>query len=584
MNNSAHPDQLSQSNQWIDSTPGRLLAGAVVVGEISPANEMLRIAAAVYAQRQGLDPAGVALAYGAATVAVEAPAAYLTAKLLHSNTGRNLIDKVNQKITKAGLQSALKTNVVTEAGIGMFGGASVAMLVKHRQDTERTVNKDKVYGLVMSLGIAAVSGLQGYAVAAGIDHPSMENIGLAGLVIGSSVAVIKKAKSRIGSKKNIEPEIFLADPNIEQYSNIVKSNSMGPQLEGFTPEDYLRVMDDPATTKVVLNKAGDSISWPLLTPIKNNSEYITGFFEKTKVGVGQVLYFSNPHELPSESEDDEISKILRDNLKQGAIIIYDEIDDSTTVNFISKYFPDNPSELEHHDFVDDKNGSPAAVLHFEGQLSVHSDTEPTSNNLRDAYKEVEAKYDIDPTRHRSTYILDVNQLMSDPVEKERVLKKLWNIYDGQFSKLVENHPSRQAQTESELRHMITDKNTMTVIHKEDSEEVSYAMFVGDIGACDWLNTDYYNNKYADEQILYFPGIVTDIEKKGHYSHLLLDLVGKVLTTANIDTRIVFQCTNISATYVPKIIEKAVEAASVRDANVQQFCKYKYRGVSLKVHK
>jgi hypothetical protein len=127
--------------------------------------------------------------------------------------------------------------------------------------------------------------------------------------------------------------------------------------------------------------------------------------------------------------------------------------------------------------------------------------------------------------------------------------------------------------------MVEDPNTYTIAHFSENDIAAFAVFVSDINACEWLNADFYRETFHDEPILYFPGIASDINKRGEiYSLHIVKLLSLLEHQMQQDPAILFQCTNISADYIPyKIVEPAGNSTGIIKISISEMMRYNYRG-------
>lgn len=206
-------DEQWQARLQTAKTAGQI---AVVTAEVTPLNEVLRIAALAAAQAKGLDPILVGGVYGGATFAIEAAATYAAAGLLHSERGQRFSEKManitKKALNKIGItptEDNFKLSPVTHAGIGLLGGSAPLLMVKNVEDQERTKNQDRKYGLAASAGMAGFCAVQGYLTSKAIEAPDIKTVGAALLAVGGMFALFGPLKKRI--KKEEEATLTLVE-------------------------------------------------------------------------------------------------------------------------------------------------------------------------------------------------------------------------------------------------------------------------------------------------------------------------------------------------------------------------------------
>lgn len=536
----------------------RTSAQLLIVGaELSPLNEAARFAALGAAIAAGANAAEAAAVFGGSTLLIEGGAAVASAPLLSSEKATNVTSKIHDRLEDYDVAKIADNNTV-QLGIGLIGGSSVSMAVKKVGDPDIDKRSLRSHGLRISAGVGAITAVQGGLMAESITNFDTKTVGALVLAFAGSLALGKWAKDT--ASKDLSSK--------DEYLQKVVSSTTGPQAEGISPYDIDKVFEDDNT---VFIQAGKGKAWPLLTPLKNNTEYLQSFFDDNYPDK-QQLYLSLPPDMTKKQRKAAIASLEIALQEPNVQIVFDEsVEDKNVEDFLAQAQIEG---VDINNFVDEKNSTPASVIHFEGRTDLMMTNEDGQvTNLREAYDKIGPI--TDPENADSSTVL----LGAEEIEQSR--DRLWQIYEGQFSALVENHPARQIQTKDELFAMLSDPDTLTVAQQVDGDIVSFSMFVGNIESCDWLNVDYYKNRYKDEDshVLYFPGIATDVEKQGNkYALNLIKLIAKMIGKSGKNARIVFQCTNISADYIPKIVETATSASGMGDINISEMYRYSYRAI------
>lgn len=571
------PGQPEPAESRVRAAIGTTVAGGVVAAEMTPANEAIRLAAfgAVYAATgDGL----AATAAGAATaLALEGSAAVAATHLLQSGRSSKAMEWMNSKLSnsKLGAFAVEKTNVAIDAGITLLGGTAILLSVKHLQDPERTKAEDVHTGIISTLGVTALTAAYGAASSMGVenlDNPLIAGTA-AGLLIGGGI-VTKKIKNRLDARADDIVEKYRSE-SWQRYLDHIEQDTEGPQLEGFYPWDKDKILDDPRTVCVTIHEDGKEMLWPLITPITNFSEYLPGYFDRME-GRDNTYYVSLPSArvLESPADQEAVGQALFERVQEGSLLVYDEYDGQKKDERIKQYIANvSDADIEIDKFIDEKNGTPAAAVHFTAPIVLRdkAGNKLTSHaeNVKQAYDALVAEGQVSETR----------LIGHDPADP--VVDKLWDIYQRQFGRLVENLPQRGLQTEQEFRAMIAHPDAHTLVRFEGEEPVALTTFVTDIAACDWLDKSFYEKTYPGEPLIYFPGIASDPDRRGYmYSADIMKLFAKLATTIGSDFRLVHQCTNISAGYIPSIVERGIRNNSdmVAEVKMQKFGQYNYRGV------
>lgn len=177
----------------------RSIEGAIIVGEVSPANEMLRFFAYGVAEAKLDNSLAVAGIYTLATLIIEGSAAIAAADVLDRNGAQKTRNILGAGLDKIGLKKEVKTNIPIKAGVAFLGGSAISEFMKDREEPNRTKNQNRLYGLGVSAIMSVVCGVQGYMLSKGIESPSLGTIGGAFIGVGSIFGIAKWARNKIDS-------------------------------------------------------------------------------------------------------------------------------------------------------------------------------------------------------------------------------------------------------------------------------------------------------------------------------------------------------------------------------------------------
>jgi hypothetical protein len=338
------------------------------------------------------------------------------------------------------------------------------------------------------------------------------------------------------------------------YTELFAQRAEGPQLEGLSADAVKNALRDPRTIAVELSTKNGNVVWPLLVPIEHNAEYRPDFFENHN-GEGSsqhAFYFSDPGEV-----------------LQGAKLEGFAAEDSIVVCDYQEGAPDQQARGRLLQLLQDSGvttedylaGLPdealPRVLHFAASTHlVGVDTDrPENKNFQAVFDGMVESGRAERRPENGATILDPAAIAKNEGD---IADNLWEVYQGQFDELIKDHPSMQEQPRESLLAMLGDKGTVTSAYYLDGRVVGFSFFVFDIEACEWLDADYYRKEFPGEQTAYFPGIVVDKSHEGKaFSMPIIRMLSDVAAEANVAPRLVFQCTQVSATYVPAIVELGV---------------------------
>ena len=380
------------------------------------------------------------------------------------------------------------------------------------------------------------------------------------------------------------------------YIKDFEDNAGGPQFSGLTNESFAEAWSDPESIWIELEGA-EKVRWPLLVPIKYNIDYRSDFFEEHFDG-RDAFYLS----LPSEMSDadrlafEDILRLKMELAQEPFIATYDFIEGERQTHYESIIGAMNSISVQDVTPVSKAFGQEYGlpkVIHFETTLI--NDEEKTDDTIS-MIESIERHKRSSPESlpQNGAAIITTEHLEA---HTGQLLEEIWSMYEGQFEQLVEDHPSLQIQPKEELEKMLKDPASLNIACFDDGKIAALMYFVTNIDVCPWLKKDFYSRTSSgdNEQILYFPGIVVEADKArqgANYVSDMLSVSNEVLLDPDVaeDARITFQCTNVSATYIPKIVSdfiaRSVKTRTVLPTNTEDYgvfkptAEYQYRVVSI----
>lgn len=342
------------------------------------------------------------------------------------------------------------------------------------------------------------------------------------------------------------------------YRDVIKLRTTGPQLEGLEEDWLINAIKDTSTLTLEI---AENKQWPLLVKIEHNIDYREQFF--LDHFPDQIAYYLSlpPSEYLGQAEvAEKLTDLVEEVVAQDGIIAYDYQEDSGDEDLILNLLNLGTG----YNFVDITPESDAYgrsyglpnVVHFEAiARQKNKDSQIGDGDIATAFNQLvaEGKYIENPTQGPT--LLSKELLTGYP----KLLDDIWTMYEAQFSELVDDHPSLQIQPREELEQMLLDDESFNIAFMEDGKVAGLCYFVSNIKKCVWLNNKFFDTLHAknpDVKMAYFPGIVVDKDKArkgGEYATSMIGLVEQLTIKAGIDIQIVFQCTNISRTYIPQLV-------------------------------
>lgn len=143
------------------------------------------------------------------------------------------------------------------------------------------------------------------------------------------------------------------------------------------------------------------------------------------------------------------------------------------------------------------------------------------------------------------------------------LDDIWELYLDKFQLLGENHPISMEDGKDDFLGILTDPSTVASIRYVDAKPACFTYFTDDFSSMYWLNKEYLD-RLADQKpgltSIFFPGIVSR-KGDGGYAADVIRLFAQETAAAGINDRIIFENTNLSEMYVPRIIFDSVDGQS-----------------------
>ncbi len=177
---------------------------ALVLLQVSPANEVVRFGAFGAGEAMTHSPVMGALTYGLSTLGVEVAGTLAGAPLLDTKPSEKITEFVNRKLSKARKSPDQKEySKTTKLSTAFIGGTVAAMALEKLEDPSRTAEHNRRYGLWTSAWLAGACAVQGAAMSEGIDLASNNTKLAAGAASVAAVGATGGWLKRRLSKRNI---------------------------------------------------------------------------------------------------------------------------------------------------------------------------------------------------------------------------------------------------------------------------------------------------------------------------------------------------------------------------------------------
>lgn len=160
--------------------------------------------------------------------------------------------------------------------------------------------------------------------------------------------------------------------------------------------------------------------------------------------------------------------------------------------------------------------------------------------------------------------------MGDKISDEKA-EEMWELFDNRFNFLGENHPLSMQDSKEDFLKSLRSNSTMiaATYTKNEGGELDkltcFTYFIDDMGNLYWLNQKYLNEKFSTQKNhqhitdIYTPGLVSSGIGRS-YSALSIGLYARAGDEAGLSTNVLFENTNLSKKYIPRIVDSAIKSS------------------------
>lgn len=150
-------------------------------------------------------------------------------------------------------------------------------------------------------------------------------------------------------------------------------------------------------------------------------------------------------------------------------------------------------------------------------------------------------------------------------------EEMWDLYNDRFEFLGDGHPiSMQDSKEGFFELLRSDSTLISATFLKDEQGQNkltcFSYFIDDINSLYWLNQNYLKEKFTVSEDstsymteIFTPGIVSSGEGSS-YSSLPLSLFTKACDEAGMSVSMLYENTNLSKKYIPRIVDRMVGRA------------------------
>ena len=369
------------------------------------------------------------------------------------------------------------------------------------------------------------------------------------------------------------------DGGYESFESFNESLRAGPEVLGFYDED---IYDKLCEREVGYFIDGPNGRRPFCIPVGVSPDINQPFFANP-ANIDQELPAF--HMFVPRIEGDvppEMIDVVRELAELNATIFFQfEQSDGDTQASITRLFEEAGVDANEVPLIDSKNETEASVFHYLAQ--------PVFN---DPPLEVEEEFQGKHGQALQRHLVETEQVEAAPETGTTILlpeylteemrKAIWQNYDTQMDLLIENHPRYQRLHEKELNDLLEADDSVNIVYFEDGNPVFVFIGVTDLAKhAPWLDGQQIKEDNAGVDILYCPAMFVDINRSGQkHSQKAFATLLDVIQMRGRNMGLYFECTNISATYVPKAGIEAIDGSGIAKADLKTVANYVQKAVSL----
>lgn len=341
------------------------------------------------------------------------------------------------------------------------------------------------------------------------------------------------------------------------YSAYRNENDQAIRI-GIFGEDIERALNDPGT--ILLShesEGGERVAVPLLAPLEilewYNSDLIKRKYGEDVKALGYL------HPPVSEDEAAAVEELIRQKVDEGYVVVTDKYMDDLS-SPISRAIIAANSDGDYD--VDAFGGDvESRVDVFAGTMNVKERPVSEQKEIHDVYEDMLRNGELD-----ALYGEGVTPSLERVITGDEA-NRIWDLYEEPFEKLGVDDPTHAGFDREMLLGILADENVCKVVNRVNGELTTLMIFAQNLESTPWFNSSCYQAAYPSffegKQIFTFPSIVTDENLQGKlYAKNVIDLFTRLVAGSGRNALITFECTEISTTYIPKLVKRYVDATGV----------------------
>lgn len=348
--------------------------------------------------------------------------------------------------------------------------------------------------------------------------------------------------------------------DFESYRRLYDDTDNFRRLGILSEEAFTSATRDPRT----LWATHEGQYWPALTPLEYEDGYDSGRVQQL-TGMTQVYLLSIPSSLMDSAE---LNRPDNFNPSDTAVIVESSSKEGTqTVSETSKLLISlglNDIRTFNDERITDESLKSATMGLFEFSVSPRAGQELQLKSFKQAWAEIRANENI-PEEIDDTFTGAVMYDGDSLKEDTKLVDDLWRISESGFGNILGRyHPVSMEESREFFEEHLFDQKTYTCVQYVDGKAACFGSLSEGIDNCEWLNprssavVDIEERASAQgKSVLFFSEIISNGEKGASHSDGVIGLHLKISAATNKSYAVLFESTNLSRRYVPKLIGKGV---------------------------
>lgn len=368
---------------------------------------------------------------------------------------------------------------------------------------------------------------------------------------------------KLPENKEVTSELPVVD--FESYATICNYENDSSRRRGIlSPEMYVDIVNDPNTGFVAIN--GHRV--PALIDIQHGLSmgYDEQRCKRLARGVSDhIRILSIPLDELDENEKLQLTDILGEN---KIALFFNDVGgkDLGALGGLLDSVGIRHSEKPMQDFRAAKGDKQAGMYLYQcSAIQTMENGEHKKLFLKDVADYYIEHYGPSVTSDgKAETILAMGDQISD-----QQADAMWEVFNDKFDFLGGNsHPISMQDTREDFLGMLRTGNTLIsatygIGENGERELICFSYFIDNMDNLYWLNQDFLKKKAQSE-----PRYVTDIYTPGlvsrgidrNYSMLAIGLFAQVADEAGLSTNVLYENTNLSKRYIPRIVDHTMTRA------------------------